>query len=389
MTLQLPLVSGVSNTTLLPGSTITISGQYFNPALANNQVLLDTAVLSVISVTPTQLVVKGDNVSMSDMGNLTVKTGKDLVTVVQGNYGVYKYLTPKNNFPGPARFGATAVAIGGNIYFGLGKSQVTDYALADWWKYDPNADKWTQLASCPVASYIVNSFSIGTKAYVGMGSGLLFDNSFWCYDTSADTWKQIASFPGTYTIFPVCFSSDKYGYMIGGSQDTPNALTNTNDVWRYNPVTDSWQQTTSFPGLPRGQAMGFTLNNKGYVIGGAAQTGGSDPYIADAWSFDFATETWKQLSMPPQYVARSAGFAFSAQNKGYIGGGLVTDEGGYPYVYEYDPVADSWTLKEKVFAPIKLFSASVSVNGIGYIITGEAYFGWYYAGSQSFFQFKP
>jgi len=43
----------------------------------------------------------------------------------------------------------------------------------------------------------------------------------------------------------------------------------------------------------------------------------------------------------------------------------------YPYVYEYDPVVDSWTLKEKVFDPIKLFSAFTSVNGVGYVIPGK------------------
>lgn len=387
--LKSPAVSVLSSTILMPGSTITISGQYFNPVLANNRVLLDTIALSVVSATPTQLVIKGDNIPMSNKGSLIIKTGNDLSTIAQGDYIVYKYLAPKNDFPGAARFGATAVTINGNIYFGLGKSKSTNNPLADWWKYEPGADKWTQLASCPMASYIVNSFSIGTKAYVGMGTGTLYDNNFWCYDTSSDTWKSIASFPGTYTMFPVCLSSDKYGYIIGGSLATSGAITRTNDVWRYDPVTDKWKQTTSFPGLPRDGAMGFTLNNKGYVIGGAAQTGGSNPYVADAWSFDFGTETWKQLSEPPQNVARSQGFAFSAQNKGYVGGGTTTDGGSLPYVYEYDPITDTWALKEKIFGSINIYSAFASVNGTGYIITGEGYFNWYFAGSQSFFQFKP
>lgn len=264
---------------------------------------------------------------MSDQGNLTIRTGNDIQTIVQGIYTVYKYLTPRNNFPGPGRIGATAVTINGNIYFRLGKSQLTNTALADWWKYDPNADKWTQLQDCPAASYILNAFSIGARAYVGMGTGRLFDTNFWCYDTATGSWKSIASFPGAFTMFSVSFSSDKYGYIVGGGVDTPGVYIRTNDVWRYDPVTDGWQQTTSFPGLPRDEAMGFTLNNKGYVIGGAAQTGGTGPYVADAWSFDFGAEIWKQLSIPPENVARSLGFAFSIQNKGYVGGGTITDAG--------------------------------------------------------------
>ena len=164
---------------------------------------------------------------------------------------------------------------------------------------------------------------------------------------------------------------------------------NTNDVWRYDPASDSWQQLAPFPGLARDEAIVFTLNNKGYVIGGGAANGGSNPYQADAWSFDFATETWRQLAAPPQNVPRSEGFAFSLQNKAYVGGGKIKDGNVEPYVYEYDPMTDTWSIKEKIFDPINLFSAAASVNGTGYVITGEGYFNFDFAGSQRFFQFKP
>ena len=88
-------------------------------------------------------------------------------------------------------------------------------------------------------------------------------------------------------------------------------------------------------------------------------------------------------------MPRSEGFAFSLQNKAYVGGGKIKDGNVEPYVYEYDPMTDTWSIKEKIFDPINLFSAAASVNGTGYVITGEGYFNFDFAGSQRFFQFKP
>ncbi|MDO3627465.1 kelch repeat-containing protein [Mucilaginibacter sp. BT774] len=390
LTLMQPHVSAVNSSSVQPGRTMTITGQYFNPVLANNQVQINTTFVTVVSATPTQLVVKADNSIISDQGNLTIITGNGLQTMAYGNYTVYRYLTPRSDFPGPARFGATAVTINGNIYFGLGKSKTTNLGLDDWWKYDPNADKWTQIANCPMATFIASSFSIGSKVYVGVSAGLMYYNAFFCYDTVTDTWKPVASFPGKYALFPMSFSSGQYGYLVGGTQVSSGSNGgNTNDVWRYDPASDSWQQLAPFPGLARDEAIVFTLNNKGYVIGGGAANGGSNPYQADAWSFDFATETWRQLAAPPQNVPRSEGFAFSLQNKAYVGGGKIKDGNVEPYVYEYDPMTDTWSIKEKIFDPINLFSAAASVNGTGYVITGEGYFNFDFAGSQRFFQFKP
>lgn len=74
----------------------------------------------------------------------------------------------KNDFPGPARYGAIGFSIGDKGYFGFGydKSQY----LKDVWEYDPINDTWLKLNDYPgeprYGSFV---FIIGNSAYIGTG----------------------------------------------------------------------------------------------------------------------------------------------------------------------------------------------------------------------------
>ena len=46
----------------------------------------------------------------------------------------------------------------------------------------------------------------------------------------------------------------------------------TNDFWEYNPTTNSWSQKEIFPGSNRDKAVGFSINDKGYVGTGSSST---------------------------------------------------------------------------------------------------------------------
>jgi len=384
-----PQITAGGPTSLISGNTLTIQGQFFNPTLSQNIVTIGTTKLNVVSATPNQLVVNADNVPMSDAGALTIQTGTNLATS-SANYSVYRFLQPKKPFPGEAREGSVAVVLNGNIYTGLGKGKATNGQLTDWWKYDPVGDVWTKVADYPQAAPAVGVFSINNKAYVGISvfNGYNYSDVFYSYNPATNTWSNVAPFPGAIAFGCASFNSPQYGYIIGGTQRMPNGFVKVNDVWRFDPAKNNWKQIGSFPGTPRELAMGFTLNNKGYIVGGDIQA----PYsvITEAWSFNFANETWKQVASMP-FIAGSIGqFAFSINNKGYVGGGNNNDTDGISSdVYEYDPIANSWTKKETIFDPIKYAAAAVSIGNKGYIICGWSTNYPYSEGSQSFFQFIP
>jgi N-acetylneuraminic acid mutarotase len=80
--------------------------------------------------------------------------------------------TRKQNFPGAARAGAPAFAIGNKGFVGFGGYNV------DFWEYEPVSDKWTQKAN--LQSYGAErsvTFTIGDKGY--MATGLFLNQELW------------------------------------------------------------------------------------------------------------------------------------------------------------------------------------------------------------------
>jgi len=63
--------------------------------------------------------------------------------------------------------------INGIFYFGTGMHIMQwSQLLNDWWKYDPLADEWTHLNNFPGgARYCATAFSIGGKGYISCGVG--------------------------------------------------------------------------------------------------------------------------------------------------------------------------------------------------------------------------
>jgi N-acetylneuraminic acid mutarotase len=382
LTLHLPLIAAGGKLNLLYGSSLAITGQFFNPVLANNSATLGSIKLNVSSATPTQLVIQDDNIPMSTTGWIRVYTGKSMSVTNGVNYNYYRFLQPAGNFPGIARINGVAVSVNGIVYFGLGTGKTNGY-LTDWWKYDPASSTWTALTACPGGGYLVNAFTIGSKVYV------LTASTFLSYDTSSNTWATMAAFPGGDVLGAASFSSTQYGYVACGQQQLPTVLQYVNNVWRYDPQNDSWQQLADFPGTTRLYSTGITLNNKGYMIGGFTQTN-SNGYMTEAWSFDLATETWSQVASLPTGAGVMEGFTFTANNKIYSGGGTInTESGESSVIYEYDAAANTWAKKENILDDIQYGAAATSVNNVGYVICGQGFSSAGSGESPSFFKFTP
>ncbi|MBK7232637.1 MAG: hypothetical protein IPH93_10325 [Saprospiraceae bacterium] len=62
---------------------------------------------------------------------------------------------------------------------------------------------------------------------------------------------------------PATFTLDGKGYVATG-----NTIINSeffNDVWRYDPGLNQWEQLDTFPGIPRGYAYGVAHEGKAYL----------------------------------------------------------------------------------------------------------------------------
>ena len=69
------------------------------------------------------------------------------------------------------------------------------------------------------------------------------------------------------------FTMNGLGYIVGGES--------VRTIWEYNPSTDLWVERTPMEGAARTDAVGFSINDRGFYMLG--RVGSS--YFDDAWEF--------------------------------------------------------------------------------------------------------
>ncbi|MCB9289799.1 MAG: hypothetical protein H6560_21015 [Lewinellaceae bacterium] len=194
------------------------------------------------------------------------------------------FWTSRANFDGAGRHSAVGFSIGQKGYVGTGFGESSEF-LKDFWEYDQLTDNWTQKADFEGGKrYSAVGFSIGTKGYIGTGidEKLKPLKDFWEYDPQTDIWIKKADFEGGERYSAVGFSIGTKGYIGTGRAldiDSPHKK----DFWEFNPLSDSWTEKPDFEGVKRGLAIGFSINEKGYIVTGVNNS--SQPQN-DFWEYD-------------------------------------------------------------------------------------------------------
>ncbi|HMG92643.1 MAG TPA: IPT/TIG domain-containing protein [Chryseolinea sp.] len=117
-----------------------------------------------------------------------------------------------------------------------------------------------------------------------------------------------------------------------------------NNVWRLNTTTKAWTKMANFPGQSRNGFAAFSAGSKGYVGGGQFNS-----VLNDWWEYNFSNNTWTQkanLSMPG--MTRTS---FAYEGSGYV---LNFESENASSLWRYNHSNDSWTLVS--MAPFSLVS---------------------------------
>ncbi|XMO85444.1 kelch repeat-containing protein [Algibacter sp. AS12] len=126
----------------------------------------------------------------------------------------------------------------------------------------------------------------------------------------------------------------------------------------------NWVESSSFDGDSRGNAVSFTIGDKGYLVTGYD----GDDYLSDTWEYNSESDYWIQKADFPG-IARSGAVGFTIDGKGYIGTGYDgTDE--LKDFWEYNPDSNQWTQKADFAGTARYGAIGFSINGYGYIGTG-------------------
>lgn len=170
-------------------------------------------------------------------------------------------------------------------------------------------------------------------------------------------WQELSDFEGVPRNDAVGFSIGNKGY-VGTGYDGDDRL---NDFWEYDADKNYWVQKADFPGTERNGAVGFGTDTKGYI--GTGYDGSES--LSDFWEYNPLTNTWSEKA-DFAGSARYGAVGFAINNKGYIGTGY--DGNALKDFYEYDPTQDIWT---KIIS----MGGSKRMDAIAFVINGKAYVG--------------
>ena len=231
------------------------------------------------------------------------------------------------DFPGSARDDAASFTIYEKTFVGTGLDlnfQLTD----DWYVFDTYTEVWDTIAVLPASPrQYCTAFALDDKGYLFGGldaNGPL--NELWCYDPGTDSWSAKASLPtaGRYASSVIIGGGHAFictGMLAG---NVP-----TNEVWRYDPVNDLWEQKAAVPGPPRHRAM-----SDDFLLAGGADS--LFQALTDCYEYAYVTDTWIAKADLPEgrYAADMV--------DGILIGGASSPTQVHDQVWWYDWLGDAW-----------------------------------------------
>lgn len=226
---------------------------------------------------------------------------------------------------------------------------------------------WQQLANFPAAGRDDGSvFFIGNSVYCGLGNafGVGPSTDFHRFDPLTDTWSSqgVASLPALGRQYSCSFSYLNFGFIAMGVDANWNA---TNEVWRYDTLTNNWLQRTAMPDSVQG-ASSFFINGKAYICGGRNQ---ANQCVSKVWEYDVVNDSWLQKNdMPDKGRWRASSAVIN--NKGYLLFGADSLGNFSKKLYEYDATGDSWTLIDSFPNIGRTYASACEVNGLLFVGLG-------------------
>jgi N-acetylneuraminic acid mutarotase len=277
--------------------------------------------------------------------------------------------------------GAVSFTIGSKGYVVAGSATNNMYS------YDTVTTSWSLVGAVPTSMghAFAMSFVINNNAYVVGGDvGGIPQSTVWEFDPSAapNYWTQKGDFTGGVRDGGFGFAINGSGY-IGTGNDNVFLY---KDIWKYDPVFDSWTQLPVSLPINLIFPTSFVIGNKGYIL-----TGGTDPSgvneVTNMWCLDGSTDS---LSAKASFggVGRQAAFAFSNTSYGFAGGGQSNYTTNYNDMWMYDPDNNQWSPSPNAPLLGAAWSSTFVIGNTAYAGLGAKFQGTGLTGNLNFYKFN-
>ena len=273
----------------------------------------------------------------------------------------------------------------GKGYCGFGTSGFLQ--SNDLWRFDPSDQSWTQLSEAPKEFVRGVSFVIDGSVYMGLGRAPwgIGASEFYKYDIASDTYTSIGMFPTNSSsnqnwVDAVGFSYNGKGYVMGASGTFGDPIR----LVEFNPNDNSWETISNPPVQATSGYIHFVKDGYLYV-GMGGEFSSAFNTTQDFWKYDIENNVWTQLS-DFSNEGRTEAISFFYEGKGYCGFGFRRDTNtgvteSFSDLWEYNVMADEWTRIESM--PI-----SAIKQHYHFVLENKFYFGGGYdAGNSSLSDF--
>ncbi len=255
--------------------------------------------------------------------------------------------------------GNAVVSLGGYIYSFGGSITSTNVTNAAY-KFDGNT--WTAIASLPVSRTFASAVTDGTYIYIINGTGQYSSsgsetNTLYRYDPIANTYTQLASDNYATTNQAAVYLVGRI-YRIGGnvhmsvSQDTP-----TSSVDVYIVATNSWATATDYP-FPLSDEMAIAYGQYIYVAGGILI--GASP--TKTYRYDPGSHLWEDAPIADLPV----GVTYSPS--GLLNGGWLVAGGQTNLIW--NPTTNTWNINASLSQTVSYAGGAV-LDGAFYMVGGR------------------
>lgn len=204
--------------------------------------------------------------------------------------------------------------------------------------FDQQNETWNYIDTFPNLYYLgINVFVINDKLYAGGGETWgNFYTDYYVFDPLLNSWSPIADCPVGISK-ATGFSAGGNGYLIGGINNYQNNM----DVYKYDPITDTWSINGSV-GIFWGEWV-----NDFEVVGNSVFT-----YLNNSiLEYNVASNTQTEITVNKKESEALHEFIYSDSAAIFIPGYSIPNSTQchleYEVIYRFDVVSRSWSIHKK------------------------------------------
>jgi N-acetylneuraminic acid mutarotase len=335
--------------------------------------------LTTTSYTPTEDLAPGQYwawiQAIDAAGNVSATSGEVQFIVtgtqISGFTWVRAASQPRNNGQ------AQGIVLNGRLYsFGGYAPCCTPSALS--YSYDPNEDVWVPIADMPAPVVKAGIATDGQFIYIAGGylkrptGGQYYGTTnVWRYDPVANTYTAITPLPVANSTGQLVYVNNELHYIGGTTANTRAQDLDTHWVLDLSAPNAGWVNEAPLP-VPRHHAAAVVIGTTIYYIGG--QKGHDANLIPQnaVHAYDTITNTWTTLAPMPGLGRNHMSHSVVVINgKIYVFGGQTYEKQVVDNITEYDPATNTWREAGTLFAARG--SAIVGlIDGVVYFATGDS-----------------